>query len=282
MTQADLAAHLKVARELVGRWETNGAPRADRVAQLMGVLGVELSALVDHDNPFTGRRLRAGLSQQRLAELAGIPRSTVQALEAGTVSPSSAAARAVETALGDAQAGTARPTPAAAEVAGDSSRPQRESQPARSRRGSIGPPSSAAAGVRWRPGALRKARKAAGLTQAELAAELGVSREAVGRWEAGTAPRLERVSQAANALGLRDVTELVERPGEEEWSSLAALRVHAGLTQRRLAERTGVPRSSIQAVERCAFHPSDAMLRAYAQACEVPVATVENIVAKKD
>jgi len=275
MTQADLAGHLTVPREMVGRWETTGAPRAERVAQLMDVLGVELSALVDHDNPFTGRRLRAGLSQQRLAELAGVPRSTVQALEAGTASSSSAAARAVETVLGNARAETISSTPPPA------GRRQLRPPPAPARRGPPQLSSPPAAGVRWRPGALREARKAAGLTQAEVAAELGVTREAVGRWEAGTAPRLERIREIASVLGLDDVVDLVERAGEE-WVSLAALRVQAGLSQRRLAERAGLPRSSIQAVERGAFHPSEAMVAAYAEVCGVPVATVRNIVAKKN
>ncbi len=132
----------------------------------------------------------------------------------------------------------------------------------------------------WRPGALREARKVAGLTQAELAAQVGVTREAVGRWEAGTAPRLERISEVAAVLGLDDVTDLVERPGEE-WASLAALRVHAGLSQRRLAERSGLPRSSIQAVERGAFRPSAAMITAYAEVCGVSVSAVQKVVAKK-
>lgn len=280
MTQADLAARLSVPRELVGRWEADGAPRADRVAQLMEVLNVELSALVDSDNPFTARRLQAGLSQQRLAELAGVPRSTVQALEAaaGTPSPASTspastspAALAIESAIVGAQAATTRPPSPEAE---------QPTEPARRRRGPAPPQSSTGAEVRWRPGALRQARKAAGLTQAELAAAVGVTREAVGRWEAGTAPRLERVREVASALGLDDVTELVERP-VAEWASLAALRVHAGLSQRRLAEMSGLPRSSIQAVERGAFRPSDAMVRAYAEVCGVSVSTVESVVAKK-
>lgn len=275
LTQAELAAHLNVSRELVGRWETTGAPRADRVAQLLDVLGVELSALVDHDNAFTERRLRAGLSQQRLAELAGVPRSTVQALEAGAVPSSSAAARAVETALCAPPAGTAHP----AAAPGDSSQPQRRSRPAGDRRVTTHTSPTAAVGVRWRPGALREARKAAGLSQAGLAAELGVTREAVGRWEAGATPRLEHISQVAQALGV-DATTLMEGP-EQERSSLAALRVQAGLSQRRLAELTGVPRSSIQAVERGVFQPSDGMVAAYAEACRVPVATVEDIVTKK-
>lgn len=36
MTQADLAARLKVPRELIGRWETSGAPRADRAGTPAG------------------------------------------------------------------------------------------------------------------------------------------------------------------------------------------------------------------------------------------------------
>lgn len=274
MTQADLAAQLSVPRELVGRWETDGAPRADRVAQLMDVLGVELSALVESDNPFTARRLEAGLSQQRLAELAGVPRSTVQAMEAaaGTPSPAAAspAALVIETVLAGARAATTRPPPP----------PEAALRAAPARGRPTLPSGSAGAEVRWRPGALRQARKAAGFTQAKLAAAVGVTREAVGRWETGTAPRLERVHEVASALGLDDIAGLVERP-VAEWASLAALRVHAGLSQRRLAEVSGLPRSSIQAVERGTFRPSDAMVRAYAEVCGVSVSTVESVVAKK-
>lgn len=279
MTQADLAGHLEVPRELIGRWETSGAPRAERVAQLARVLGVELSALLDLDNPFTERRLQAGLSQQHLAELAGVPRSTVQALEAGTAPPTSPAARAVETALASVGTKTAGSRPAAARAAGDAGRLV-TAEPARRRPKAHRPTSPAAAAARWRPGALRQARKVAGLSQAELAAAVGVTREAVGRWEAGTAPRLERIRQVAAALGVDDVADLVERP-EEEWSTLTALRIHAGLSQRQLAERTGLPRSSIQAVERGAFQPSEAMVAAYADACQVSLATVQGIIAKK-
>lgn len=280
MTQADLAGHLEVPRELIGRWETSGAPRAERVAQLARVLGVELSALVDLDNPFTGRRLQAGLSQQRLAELAGVPRSTVQALEAGTAPPTSPAAQAVETALAGVSTKTAGAQSATARAAGDAGRLDVTAEPARRRPEAHRPTAPAATGATWRPGALRQARKRADLSQAELAAAVGVTREAVGRWEAGTAPRVERIRQVAAALGVDDVADLVERP-EEEWSSLAALRIHAGLSQRQLAERTGLPRSSIQAVERGAFQPSAAMVAAYADACQVPLATVQGIIAKK-
>lgn len=276
LTQAELASRLKVPRELIGRWETRGAPRAERVAQLMSVLGVDLAALVNFDNPFTERRLRAGLSQQRLADLARVPRSTVQMLEAARSSPSSQAVRAVETVLGDAQAEATRSAPHTVLVVRDADR----SPPTRRPRGRTVPSPSAAADVRWRPDALRKARKAAGLTQAELAASVGVTREAVGRWEAGTAPRLDRISAVASALGLKHAADLVERP-EANWASLAAIRVHAGLTQRRLAERSGLPRSSIQAVERGAFHPSAAMIGAYAEVCGVPVSAVLKVVARK-
>lgn len=278
MTQADLAGHLGVSRELIGRWETSGAPRAARVAQLTRVLGVELSTLVDLDNPFTGRRLQAGLSQQRLAELAGVPRSTVQALEAGNAPATSPAAHAVETALAGVSTKTAGERSPTAPIASDNGPLDVTAEYARRHPAAPGP--TAPAGAVWRPGALRAARKRAGLSQAELASAVGVTREAVGRWEAGTAPRLERVRQVAAAVGVDDAGDLVERPGEE-WSSFAALRIHAGMSQRQLAERAGLPRSSIQAVERGAFRPSGAMVAAYADACQVPLVKVQGIVDKK-
>lgn len=49
--------------------------------------------------------------------------------------------------------------------------------------------------------AIAKCRKTAGLTQAELASLLGVSRSAVGNWEAGLAsPPLSRIIALAEAL----------------------------------------------------------------------------------
>src|SRR4051812_36650161 len=72
-------------------------------------------------------------------------------------------------------------------------------------------------GVTRRRAELAKARRAAGLTQEELAHRLGVDRSTVGRWEAGTVdPTLRARRELADALGVDPVAlagllgELVE------------------------------------------------------------------------
>src|SRR3954453_10911823 len=58
-------------------------------------------------------------------------------------------------------------------------------------------------GVTRRRAELAKARRAAGLTQEELAHRLGVDRSTVGRWEAGTVdPTLRARRELADALGV--------------------------------------------------------------------------------
>jgi DNA-binding XRE family transcriptional regulator len=62
---------------------------------------------------------------------------------------------------------------------------------------------------------LRRAREAAGLTQAQLAARAGVSRQLVGAAEAGRhAPSVQTALRIARALG-RPVEDLFALPGEE-------------------------------------------------------------------
>ena len=49
---------------------------------------------------------------------------------------------------------------------------------------------------------IQSARKSAGLTQEQLAAEVGVSRQTVAKWESGeTSPDLEHAAALADALG---------------------------------------------------------------------------------
>lgn len=54
----------------------------------------------------------------------------------------------------------------------------------------------------WKPGRIRERRKTRGLSVAQLATILGVSRMTVYRWERGTVqPRLPTVEDIADALG---------------------------------------------------------------------------------
>lgn len=121
--------------------------------------------------------------------------------------------------------------------------------------------------VGWRADRLRDTRRARGWTQAELAARVGVSRDTVGQWESSRAPRPERVAQLAEVLGVPP-DELADLGG------LRSLRIRAGMTQAALGRAAGVPRSTVQAIERGRFRLSDATAAAYAAALGVPVDTV--------
>lgn len=109
--------------------------------------------------------------------------------------------------------------------------------------GGVGKTSSPA----FSPTRLAKAREAAGLSNAELAKQLGVRRQEVVRWQARSSPRTPQPQmqlRLARALGV-EVADLVER----EVASLAALRTAQGLRQADLAELAGLPRSTVQALE---------------------------------
>lgn len=73
---------------------------------------------------------------------------------------------------------------------------------------------------------IRRARRRAGISQAELARRLDTKQPVIARWEAGTrSPTLETVSRAVEACGLALDVAIVERdPGEEamlaEWKDL--------------------------------------------------------------
>lgn len=98
------------------------------------------------------------------------------------------------------------------------------------------------------PSRLAEARRAAGLSNAQLAELVGVRRQEVVRWQSRTSsrrtPQPHMQLQIAKALGVQ-VTDLVE----QDAVSLATLRMAQGLRQADLAELTGLPRSTIQALE---------------------------------
>ncbi|HEV2757200.1 MAG TPA: helix-turn-helix transcriptional regulator [Actinomycetota bacterium] len=74
---------------------------------------------------------------------------------------------------------------------------------------------------------IRRARRRAGISQAELARRLGTKQPVVARWERGAqAPTLESVARAVAACGLRlDVSIEDADAGEEallrEWAKLS-------------------------------------------------------------
>ena len=74
---------------------------------------------------------------------------------------------------------------------------------------------------------IQRARRRAGISQAELARRLGTKQPVVARWESGArAPTLETVARAVEACGLALDVAVVERDRGEE----AALREWQALT----------------------------------------------------
>jgi transcriptional regulator with XRE-family HTH domain len=97
------------------------------------------------------------------------------------------------------------------------------------------------------PARLAEARRAAGLSNAQLADAIGVRRQEVVRWQSLTAPWTPRPQlqlQLAEALGVK-VADLVE----QEDLTLVTLRRERGLRQADLAELARLPRSTVQALE---------------------------------
>jgi transcriptional regulator with XRE-family HTH domain len=102
---------------------------------------------------------------------------------------------------------------------------------------------------------LRRARRAAGLTQLELGARLGVSKTTVHLWEqGGRVPRASRVAAIAAALGV-DPEELMTISDRSDTATLADVRQRAGYSQAALAARLGVPPSSLSDMERGRYRP---------------------------
>lgn len=96
----------------------------------------------------------------------------------------------------------------------------------------------------WRPAAMARARRKAGLTQLELAGRLGIAQSMVARFESGArAPRVVLAAQIADALGV-DLATLAHLP-----QGLARLRALRGLTQQEAADQAGLTRATLQRLE---------------------------------
>lgn len=64
---------------------------------------------------------------------------------------------------------------------------------------------------------LRRARQAAGVTQAQLAERLGTAQSVVARWESGSrSPSFDTIIRALRACGFEPQVELAERDLGEE------------------------------------------------------------------
>ncbi|MFC9879228.1 helix-turn-helix domain-containing protein [Streptomyces libani] len=101
---------------------------------------------------------------------------------------------------------------------------------------------------------LRLARRAKGLSAAELAALLGTSKAAILAYESGKrVPEARRVAQLARTL---EVHSAAFCPLDDTELVLAAMRRQQGLTAAQLAERIGVSRSTYRRIELEARLPS--------------------------
>lgn len=120
-------------------------------------------------------------------------------------------------------------------------------------------------GVRgFSPAALRTARAAADLRTDELAHLLGVTRQAVGNWENGTAkPGPPTLIELAAVLRVQP-GDLV--PIRESDLQIGDLRALAGLTQARAAELTGIPVGTLAEIERGLRSVDETRVRAIAAA----------------
>lgn len=112
------------------------------------------------------------------------------------------------------------------------------------------------------PAELREARRARGLTQAELASEAGVSQPLLSRIENHDVdPRLTTVHRIAAAMNGVSPVEADDAVEVATRSHLKARRESAGLTQAELAERAGVSQPLIARIETEGVNPRLSTLR---------------------
>mgnify|MGYP001120322968 CR=1 FL=1 len=113
-----------------------------------------------------------------------------------------------------------------------------------------------------------------GLSLEDIAAEIGVSRQAVSQWLAGaTTPSPKSLIKAAEALSLSpaDLT-----PNTDSYQHLADLRVRVGLTQAQAAGQASIPPSSLSALERGLGRPDPQLLVRLAELYRVDLNEVED------
>jgi transcriptional regulator with XRE-family HTH domain len=99
------------------------------------------------------------------------------------------------------------------------------------------------------PGRLRAARRAAGLTQAQVSTALGVHKTVIAHWERGErVPRVDRLGALARVLRVQPV-DLTDPPVSSP-VTLRTLRIGAGLLQEGLAAGSGLTRTKYASLER--------------------------------
>lgn len=136
------------------------------------------------------------------------------------------------------------------------------------------------AGARLRGDWMGALRKAAGLTQSDLAAQVGTLDRRVGEWERGQQqPRPHYLVGIARALQV-DPLELLDVDPDDP--PLLALRLAAGMTLRELAASSGIPFSSYQRLELGVgrSEPSESVIASLASALEVSRPRVRRALAR--
>ncbi|MFG2292684.1 helix-turn-helix domain-containing protein [Streptomyces sp. NPDC048603] len=125
---------------------------------------------------------------------------------------------------------------------------------------------------RFDGGLVRRARRAADLTQAELAGRLGVSEAAAANWEAGRSrPGPEKFPAIARELAV-DMDELFPREGLRD---LGDVRCDAGLSQKEAAKALGTrSESAVRKAESGKRRLADAYVPLLAEAYGVTVAAL--------
>ncbi len=181
LTQQELAQLLQVSPVTVTAWETGkSCPRRSNLAQIAAMREADQEEIdealgrqpVPDISGIDVKRLRRrlGLTQNALAELIGVSAAAVTSWETGKTIPSRDNRRAL------------------AEL---SEKPLSEVEEELTRSGIMLPHEEAMS-----PEEIRQIRTAAGLSQRELAKEIGVSVNSVSNWETGrTAPRRASVKE---------------------------------------------------------------------------------------
>lgn len=122
---------------------------------------------------------------------------------------------------------------------------------------------------------LKAARERAGMTQAEVGAEVGATRFSVSRWERDVKhPYRERAREIEDLLGVAPppVREQPnERPATGWGRKLRQARRRAGLAQYEVGQKVGVTQSTVSAWETGDLEVSDAMRLRLAVCLEAPL-----------
>lgn len=122
---------------------------------------------------------------------------------------------------------------------------------------------------------IRNIRKAAGLTQADLADKIGINRATLSKYESGDIePSISMLVKISNALDV-SINELCNFNNTVNTSSIGErikeARRQAGLTQKKLGELCGIAEPTIRRYELGKLNPKIETLQKIADALDVPV-----------